>query len=99
MTILYFHIFHRRGLLCLRGTVLGRFDFYLNIINNHINFESLDNLKFLDDIDFNKTNPGIWTMGMKDFKSKAGYTKWDDYKQDEPIKEDIIWPVHQTSNN
>ena len=25
-----------------------------DIINNHINFESLDNLKFLDDIDFNK---------------------------------------------
>ena len=53
----------------------------------------------IDDSDFNKTNPGVWTMGMKDFKSKAGYTKWDDYKQDEPIKEDIIWPVHQTSNN
>ena len=25
-----------------------------DIVNNHINFESLDNLKFLDDIDFNK---------------------------------------------
>ena len=25
-----------------------------DVINNHINFESLDNLKFLDDIDFNK---------------------------------------------
>ena len=25
-----------------------------DIVNNHINFESLDNLKFLDNIDFNK---------------------------------------------
>ena len=53
----------------------------------------------IDDIEFNKTNPGVWTMSMKDFKDKAGYTKWDDYKQDEPIKEDILWPTHQTSNN
>ena len=44
----------------------------------------------IDDVDFNKTNPGVWTMSMKDFKSKAGFTKWDDYKQDEPVEEDKI---------
>ena len=47
----------------------------------------------IDDIDFNKTNPGVWTMSMKDFKSKAGYTKWDDYKKDEPIEENKIWSM------
>ena len=47
----------------------------------------------IDDTDFNKTNPGVWTMGMKDFKSKAGYTIWDDYKKDEPIEENKIWSM------
>ena len=47
----------------------------------------------IDDIDFNKTNSGVWTMSMEDFKSKAGYTKWEDYKKDEPIEEKQIWPI------
>ena len=47
----------------------------------------------IDDIEFKKTNPGVWTMSMKDFKSKAGYTKWDDYKKDEPIEENKIWSM------
>ena len=47
----------------------------------------------IDDIDFNKTNPGVWTMSMEDFKSKAGYTKWDDYKRDKPIEENKIWSM------
>ena len=47
----------------------------------------------IDDEDFNKTNPGVWTMSMNDFKNQAVFTKWDQYKQDEPIGEDKIWPV------
>ena len=47
----------------------------------------------IDDSDFNKTNKGVWTMGMENFKSKAGFTKWDDYKQDEPIEESKIWSM------
>jgi len=47
----------------------------------------------IDDIDFNKTNPGVWTMSMKDFKSRAGFTKWDEYKKDEPIEEKKIWSM------
>ncbi len=50
----------------------------------------------IDDVDFNKTNKGVWTMGMEDFKSKAGFTKWEQYKQDQPIKENQIWPVKAT---
>ena len=48
----------------------------------------------IDDVDFNKTNPGVWTMSMKDFKDKAGFTKWDEYKKDEPIEEKKIWTMN-----
>jgi hypothetical protein len=46
----------------------------------------------IDDVDFNKSNDGVWTMSMKDYKAKAGFTKWDEYKQDEPIKEKVTKP-------
>ena len=50
--------------------------------------EQDSNLCFkVDDIDFNKTNPGVWTMSMTDFKKQAGFTSWDEYKKDEPIGE------------
>ena len=42
----------------------------------------------VDDIDFNKTNPGVWTMTMDNFKEASGYTSWDQYKKDEPIEYD-----------
>ena len=76
-----------------------------NLVWNHekfipfcsIIFENVDNDKQLcfkiDDIDFNKTNSGVWTMSMEDFRKKAGYTKWEDYKKDEPIEEKQIWPM------
>ena len=50
--------------------------------------ENDDNLCIkVDDVDFNKTNPGVWTMSMDHFKQSAGFTSWDEYKQDEPIEE------------
>ena len=52
--------------------------------------EDDDQLCFkIDDEDFNKTNPGVWTMSMKDFNGTSGYTKWDQYKKDEPIEEKV----------
>jgi len=41
----------------------------------------------VDDVDFNKTNPGVWTMSMDHFKQTSGFTSWKEYKQDEPIQE------------
>ena len=41
----------------------------------------------VDDVDFNSTNPGVWTMTMNHFKQSAGFTSWNDYKQDKPIEE------------
>jgi hypothetical protein len=41
----------------------------------------------IDDVDFNKTNPGVWTMSMNHFKQSSGFTSWKEYTQDEPIEE------------
>ena len=41
----------------------------------------------VDDVDFNKTNPGVWTMSMNHFKQSAGFTSWKEYKKDKPIQE------------
>ena len=52
------------------------------------NSEEDDNLCIkVDDVDFNATGPGVWTMSMNHFKQSAGFTSWDEYKQDEPIEE------------
>ena len=42
----------------------------------------------VDDVDFNKTNPGVWTMSMNHFKQSSGFTSWTEYKKDEPIQEE-----------
>ena len=48
--------------------------------------EEDDNLCFkIDDVDFNKTNPGVWTMTMNEFKQSSGFTSWKEYKKDTPI--------------
>ena len=53
------------------------------------NSEDDENLCFkIDDVDFNKTNPGVWSMTMNEFKQSSGFTSWKDYKKDKPIKED-----------
>ena len=50
--------------------------------------ENDDNLCIkVDDVDFNKTNPGVWTMTMDHFKQSSGFTSWKEYTQDEPIEE------------
>ena len=50
--------------------------------------EDDDNLCIkVDDVDFNSTNPGVWTMTMDHFKQTAGFTSWNQYNQDEPIEE------------
>jgi hypothetical protein len=50
--------------------------------------EGDDNLCIkVDDVDFNKTNPGVWTMTMDHFKQSAGFTSWSEYKKDEPMEE------------
>ena len=51
----------------------------------------------VDDVDFNKTNPGVWTMTMNHFKQTSGFTSWKDYKQDEPIQENR-WILNTNMN-
>jgi len=58
------------------------------------NSENDDNLCIkVDDVDFNKTNPGVWTMTMDNFKQASGFTSWEHYKQDEPIEEKDVKKV------
>ena len=46
-----------------------------------------NNLCFkIDDVDFNATNSGVWTMSMNKFKQTSGYTKWEEYKKDKPME-------------
>ena len=53
--------------------------------------EGDDNLCIkVDDVDFDMTNPGVWTMTMDHFKQSAGFTSWDEYKKDQPIEEKSI---------
>ena len=40
----------------------------------------------IDDVTFRHSNPGVWTMSMKNFKDKSGFTDWDQYSKDEIIK-------------
>ena len=47
----------------------------------------------VDDVDFNTTNPGVWTMSMNQFKQSSGFTSWNEYKQDEPIEEENVKEV------
>ena len=55
---------------------------------HHMQNEAVQGLVLvLIDIDFDSTNPGVWTMTMDHFKQSAGFTSWNDYKQDEPIAE------------
>lgn len=54
---------------------------FCSVIFEHV--EEDTNLCFkIDDIDFNKTNSAVWSSTMKDYMSKAGETKWEEYKQD-----------------
>ena len=58
------------------------------------NSENDDNLCIkVDDVDFNKTNPGVWTMTMDNFKQSAGFTSWEHYKQDEPLEDNDVKKV------
>ena len=48
--------------------------------------ENDDNLCFkIDDVDFNKSNPGVWTTPMSQYKQFSGFTSWNEYKKDKPI--------------
>jgi hypothetical protein len=47
----------------------------------------------VDDVDFNNSNPGVWTMSMNHFKQSSGFTSWNEYKQDEPIEDKNVKEV------
>lgn len=40
----------------------------------------------LDDIDFKKSNPGVWCHSVHELQSRATFTDWSKYTKDEVIK-------------
>tara|TARA_A100001035_G_scaffold48000_1_gene34578 strand:- start:305 stop:832 length:528 start_codon:yes stop_codon:yes gene_type:complete len=40
----------------------------------------------IDDKDFNKSNPGIWTHSLHDLMDRSKFTDWTDYGLDKPLK-------------
>lgn len=40
----------------------------------------------IDDLDFNYSNPGVWTHSLHDLMDRKKFTSWDKYKNDEVIK-------------
>lgn len=40
----------------------------------------------IDDVGFNKTNPGIWTHSLHDLKDRKKFTRWEQYRNDKVIK-------------
>ena len=40
----------------------------------------------LDDIDFDSTNPGVWTHNLHKLMDRRKFTPWTDYSKDEVIK-------------
>lgn len=40
----------------------------------------------LDDIGFNKSNPGVWTHSLHELMDRSKFTRWDEYRNDTIIK-------------
>ena len=40
----------------------------------------------IDDLDFNATNPGVWTHSLHALKDRTKFTAWNEYSNDEVIK-------------
>jgi len=40
----------------------------------------------LDDIGFNKTNPGVWCHSLHDLKPRDNFTHWGEYTKDKVVK-------------
>lgn len=39
----------------------------------------------IDDIDFDDTNPGVWTHSLHSLMSRRTFTDWDQYNKDTPV--------------
>lgn len=39
----------------------------------------------IDDIDFNKTNPGVWCHQLNELMPRKSFTDWREYGKDEPV--------------
>lgn len=48
----------------------------------------------IDDVGFNKTNPGVWCWSLKDLMDRERFTDWRAYQQDQPINIGVDYEKH-----
>jgi hypothetical protein len=39
----------------------------------------------IDDVDFDATNPGVWTHSLHSLMRRDTFTSWDEYSKDQPV--------------
>lgn len=63
-------------------------EYFIPMVNVELpNLESMPNLAIrLDDIDFNKTNSGVWVLNRDTFNNSQCYTSWSEYSTDKIVK-------------
>lgn len=60
-------------------------NFYLNASIEAPNIMTFKNITFkLDDVDFSKTNPGLWVFSLDDL-SNSCYNEWNVYSEDKNV--------------
>ena len=52
----------------------------------HVKLLNLNTTVKIDDIGFNKTNPGVWCHSLSDLTNKKVFTDWSKYTTDEIIQ-------------
>ena len=62
--------------------------YFIPMINVEMpHFSQIPNVAVrIDDIDFNKTNPGVWVLNHKTIGNSEFFTPWSDYDSDHIIK-------------
>lgn len=53
----------------------------------------------IDDIDFNKTNPGVWCHRVHNLMDSDKFTGWDEYGNDVIVESSQVTPVKHTSQS
>ena len=76
-----FEHFHEEG-YCEYNTFIPQLRVGIPFIK-HWNYNTM--LK-IDDIDFDATNPGVWTHSLHKLMDRRKFTPWTDYAKDEVIK-------------
>lgn len=90
----------KKGLLCTLDIPLNAcMEFHDSSFNEYDNFIpqiriplpytklwNYNTMVKIDDVDFNKTNPGVWCHSLHDLMDRDKFTDWNKYGLDKPIE-------------